>query len=148
MNPLTVEEVLYLHYRIIGRTGGRYGVRTPALLASAVARPFTRVGGRDVYPTPFDKAGILLSGLVASKCFRDGNEKVAVAAAVLLLHRFGWRLEKTAGLPALVAAVAAGTCGWRGVSAWLREQSRPRERVDAGSLPDIGNGMGKMFSGE
>jgi death-on-curing protein len=138
---MTVEEVLYLHYRLISRTGGRHGVRAPALLTSAVARPFTRVGGRDVYPTPFDKAGILLSGLVASRCFRDGNEMLAVAAAVLLLHRFGWRLEKAAGLPALVAAVAAGTCDWRGVSAWLRENSRPRAEAAAGTPAETGSGV-------
>ncbi|MDI6631051.1 MAG: Fic family protein [Thermoanaerobacteraceae bacterium] len=138
---MTVEEVLYLHYRLISRTGGRHGVRAPALLASAVARPFARVRGQDVYPTPFDKAGILLFGLIANRCFRDGNEMLAVAAAVLLLHRFGWRLEKTAGLPALVAAVAAGTCDWRGVSAWLRENGRPLAEVAAGAPAETGNGV-------
>jgi len=124
MRLLTIEEVLYLHYRIVKRMGGRCGVRSPALLAGAVARPFAQVRGQDVYPTPFDKAGVLLAGIISCKAFYDCNDMTAVGAALLLLRRFGLRIEAGPELPGLVAAVAEGTCDWRWAAAWLQENSR------------------------
>lgn len=124
MSYLSIEEVLYLHYRIVKRMGGRHGVRAPALLASAVARPFAQVGGQDVYPTPFDKAGVLLAGIISCKAFYDCNDLTAIGAAVLLMQRFGLRIEAGPELQGLVAAVTERPCDWRLSAAWLQENSR------------------------
>ena len=118
MKPLTVEEVLYLHYRLMAREGGQHGVRIPDFLASALARPFMQVRERDVYPTAFDKAGVLMYSLAAAKCFREGNELTAVAAALMLLDRSGFKVENVAGLAAL--AFKATGLGWRDFSAWFQ----------------------------
>ncbi|MEW6446900.1 MAG: Fic family protein [Bacillota bacterium] len=132
MKPLRVEEVLYLHYRIAKQTGGRYEVRSPALLGGAVARPFAQVRGQDVYPTPFDKAAVLLVGIISCKPFYDCNDTAAVGAALLLLQRFGFKVKANPELPGLAAAVADGMGDWRRVAAWLREHSRPKEDAAAG----------------
>lgn len=126
MKLLTVEEVLYLHHRIISRTGGQHGVRIPAFLARAVERPFAQVCGRDVYPSAFEKAGILLCSLIASKCFRNGNKQTAAAAVLLFLDRAGLRLKDTAGLAVLVSEVARGFRRWRDVADWLRENTEQK----------------------
>lgn len=132
MKRLKIEEVLYLHYRIVKEMGGRYGVRSPALLASAVARPFAQVRGRDVYPTPFEKAGVLLAGIVSCKTFYDCNNIAAVGAGVLLMRQFGFKTTAGPELTVLVQAVADGTCDWRRAAAWLREHSRRQEDAAAG----------------
>ncbi|MEW6183294.1 MAG: Fic family protein [Bacillota bacterium] len=131
MKPLTVEKVLYLHHRIISRTGGQHGVRIPAFLDRAVGRPFTQVRGRDVYPSDVDKAGILLCGLIAGRCFRNGNKQTAVAAALLFLDSSGLRLKDAAGLDVLVSEVAKGRRGWRDVAEWLRERAEEKTKPAA-----------------
>lgn len=47
---------LYVHDRIIERTGGRHGIRDIALLESALARPFATFDGRDLYPDAFARS--------------------------------------------------------------------------------------------
>ncbi len=63
MKALTVEQVLFLHARLIEETGGAHGVRDLSLLESAVARPWSTFGGRDLYPNLFFKAAALMDSL-------------------------------------------------------------------------------------
>lgn len=132
MKLLTVEEVLYLHYRITREIGGRQGVRAAALLQRALERPCATVGGTELYPAPFEKAAVLLTGVLAGKPFYDNNAPTAFAAAFLLLDRFGWRVQSATGLAEMVAA--AGKGDWRAVAAWLRARSRPKEEEVAVAL--------------
>ncbi|MGQ9512989.1 type II toxin-antitoxin system death-on-curing family toxin [Thermodesulfitimonas sp.] len=125
MKPLTVEEVLYLHYRITKKIGGRQGVRALSLLQSALERPCITMGGRELYPAPFEKAAVLLTGILAGKPFYDNNAPTALAAALLLLGRFSLRVQPATGLGEMLAA--AGKGDWRAVAAWLRGRSRPEE---------------------
>jgi death-on-curing protein len=125
MKPLTVEEVLYLHYRITKEIGGRQGVRALALLQRALERPCTTVGGRELYPAPFEKAAVLLTGILAGKPFYDNNAPTAFAAALLLLDRLGLRVQSATGLAEMLAV--AGKGDWRTVAAWLRGRSRPKK---------------------
>ena len=123
MSAISLEEVLYLHYRLTSKFGGLdndQGVRLPVLLAAALSRPFARVNGRDIYSTPFDKAGILLFGLISAQCFRQNNEQTAIAAALLLLDKLGYRLSKSASITQLAALVEQGT-DWRKISLWFKE---------------------------
>jgi len=59
MNYLTVEQVLFLHARLIEETGGGHGARDIALLESAVTRPQATFDGWDLYPDLFSKAAAL-----------------------------------------------------------------------------------------
>lgn len=45
MNWISVEELLLIHERVIAETGGARGIANPGALESALARPFTSVGG-------------------------------------------------------------------------------------------------------
>jgi death-on-curing protein len=47
---LTVEQVLFLHARLIAETGGSHGVRDLGLLQSAIARPQVSFDGNNLYP--------------------------------------------------------------------------------------------------
>jgi death-on-curing protein len=60
-------------------------VRDVGLLASAVARPQTSVGGEDAYPTVWLKAAALLESVVGNHALVDGNKRLGwIAVAVFL----------------------------------------------------------------
>ena len=81
MTYLTVEQVLFIHMRLIAETGGSPGLRDLGLLASAVARPQATFGGEDLYPDLLSKAAALMDSLVRNHPFVDGNKRVGITAA-------------------------------------------------------------------
>lgn len=67
--------------------GGTLEVRDWGLLESALARPAATVFGADAYPTVFEKAAALMLSLVGNHALVDGNKRMGLACAVLLLHK-------------------------------------------------------------
>ena len=61
-------------------------IRDVGLLASAVARPQTTVGGEDAYPTMWLKAAALLQSVVGNHALVDGNERLGWLSAEVLLE--------------------------------------------------------------
>ena len=92
MNYLAVEQVLFIHARLISETGGMHGVLELGLLLSAVARPQATFDGQDLYPDIFSKAAALLESLVGNHAFVDGNKRTAITSAGLFLGINGYRL--------------------------------------------------------
>lgn len=92
MDRLSVEQILFLHDRLIRRTGGSHGVRDVGLLESAAARPFATFGGEDLHPGLLLKASALFDGLIRNHPFVDGNKRIAIAAASLFLIRNGRKM--------------------------------------------------------
>lgn len=92
MDRLSVEQILFLHDRLIRETGGSHGVRDVGLLESAAARPFATFGGEDLHPGLLQKAAALFDGLIRNHPFVDGNKRIAIAAASLFLIRNGRRM--------------------------------------------------------
>jgi death-on-curing protein len=125
MTYLTVEQVLFLHGRLIEETGGSHGVRDIALLQSAVARPQATFEGEELYPDVFFKAAALMESLVGSHPFVDGNKRTGVVAAGIFLTRNGWTLEvSNPGLEDFVLRVAGGELGVGEIAQWLGQHSR------------------------
>jgi death-on-curing protein len=89
---LTVQQVLFIHARLIETTGGEHGVRDLGLLQSAVFRPQATFDGVELYGDLFDKAAALLISLAQNHPFVDGNKRTAITAAGLFLRQNGWRL--------------------------------------------------------
>jgi death-on-curing protein len=92
MNYLAVEQVLFIHARLISETGGMHGVLDLGLLLSAVARPQATFDGQDLYPDLFSKAAALLESLVGNHAFVDGNKRTAITSAGIFLRINGYRL--------------------------------------------------------
>jgi death on curing protein len=84
----TVEEVLFLHRRLLMRFGGQEGIRDMGLLESALARP--RSG---YYASLSEQAAALLQSLALNHAFVDGNERVAFATMAVFLRLHGFRLN-------------------------------------------------------
>ena len=76
MKTLTIQQVLFIHSRLITETGGTAGLRDIGLLESAMARPFASFDGKDLYPGLFAKASAMLDSLVNNHPFLDGNKRV------------------------------------------------------------------------
>ncbi len=92
MMYLTVEQVLFVHARLIAETGGEHGIIDLGLLQSAVARPQATFDTQDLYPDLFSKAAALLESLIGNHAFVDGNKRTAITAAGLFLRLNGYRL--------------------------------------------------------
>jgi death-on-curing protein len=65
-------------------------IRDPGLLDSALHRPQSRFGGKDVYPTVPLKAAALLHSLVRNHPLVDGNKRLAWLVTVIFLDLNGW----------------------------------------------------------
>ena len=92
---LSVEQVLFLHDRLIEETGGEHGVRDLGGLESALARPQAAFGDTEFYADVFTKAAVLMDGLTRNHAFIDGNKRISVSTAVLFLQVNSYRLTAT-----------------------------------------------------
>ena len=106
MIDLTLAELVHVAERTLGSS---VGVRDHGLLQSALARPRATVFGNDAYPELDDKAAALLHSLARNHALVDGNERLALAAAIAFLGINGRRLTLTNDDASdLVMSVAAG----------------------------------------
>lgn len=69
------------------------GVRDMKLLESAAARPFQSVGQADAYKNIFDRAAALFHSIINNHPFHNGNKRVALVAAQVLLDGEGYWLD-------------------------------------------------------
>jgi death-on-curing protein len=68
----------------VARTGGV--VRDMGLLEAAAARPRASAFGQDAYPTLAHQAAALLHSIAQSQALLDGNKRLALGAALLMLR--------------------------------------------------------------
>lgn len=78
MKYLTVEQVLFIHARLVSEISGTHGVRDLGLLESAVARPQATFEGNDLYSDIFSKAAALMESLIGNHPFVDGNKRTGM----------------------------------------------------------------------
>lgn len=90
---LTPEQVTALHDRALARHGGKFGIRDPGALASALAQPAMEAFGVELYPSLVEKAAALLFFLHRNHTFVDGNKRTAYAATAVFLLVNGTKLN-------------------------------------------------------
>lgn len=123
MTYLTIEQVLFLHARLIEETGGSHGVRELNLLASAVARPKATFAG-ELYPDLFSKAAALIDSLIRNHPFVDGNKRTGIASGALFLVQNGRRLTATnSELERFTRRIAESKSDISEIAAWLEAHS-------------------------
>ncbi len=122
MQYLSLEEVLFLHARIIATSGGSQGLRDAGALESALAQPQMTFGGEDLYPTMVDKAAALGFSLIGNHPFVDGNKRVGYEALKIFLKKNGKSVQADVDdAERVVLGVAAGEVGREELVAWLGE---------------------------
>lgn len=118
---LSVEQVLFLHDRLIEETGGQHGVRDLGGLQSALARPQAVFADTEFHPDVFSKAAVLLDGLTRNHPFLDGNKRISIATAALFLELNGYRVTTTnADLEEFTIHVTTMKPGLDEITEWFR----------------------------
>lgn len=121
MRYLTLSEILDLHRKIIGQTGGANGVLNLGSLESALAQPRMTFAGTDLYPTIAEKASALGFSLIQNHPFVDGNKRTGHAAIEVFLVLNGFEIQATVSeQERVILEVASGEMKRERFTEWLR----------------------------
>lgn len=74
MTYLSVEQVLFIHSRLIDTSGGNHDIRDIGLLQSSTERPKATFKGKDLYADVFHKAAALMESLIKNHLFLSGTK--------------------------------------------------------------------------
>lgn len=125
----TPEDILVIHAKIIDEIGGSHGIRDLNLLISVTNRPKTAFGGKEMYPTIFDKAATYLEGLVKYHVFVDGNKRTAIAASARFLSINGFELSASnKEVEEFVLKIATHKQEIAEIAAWFKKHSKKAEK--------------------
>ena len=123
MQSLTLNQILYLHNRIIESTGGASGIRDLKLLESSLAQPFMTFDGKDLYGSIIEKAGALGFSLIMNHAFIDGNKRIGHAAMELFLYLNGFEIESDyKEQENIILEVASGNIARKEFIDWLKNK--------------------------
>ena len=110
MRYLSVQEILWLHSRVVAQSGGASGLRDLGAVQSAVAQPQAGFGGEYLYPTLATKAAALAHSLIQNHPFVDGNKRIGHAAMEVFLLLNGYEIEASVDeQEETIISVASGT---------------------------------------
>jgi death-on-curing protein len=115
---LSLEEVLVIHERQLGRFGGAAGIRDQGMLESALSRP--RNKWEYEHADIVELAAAYAFGIARNHPFVDGNKRVAflTMAAFLRLNNVHFAPSQEAATAAILA-LAAGEIDESGFARWL-----------------------------
>jgi len=122
---LTFEQVLAIHDNQIELYGGTHGIRELSLLESAVMRPQTTFAGRDLYPTLFEKAAVLMHSLVMNHPFIDGNKRTGIVSALTFFEINGFKISsKQEELKHLSLKLESKRINLQDLADWFKKHSK------------------------
>lgn len=120
---ITIEEALHIHDILIDEFGGSTGLRDTKLLKSALARPEQTFDGKDLYPTPIEKAAAILESIVVNHPFIDGNKRTGYILFRLYLLKAGLDIVASQDDKYdLVISIADGSKNIDHIIAWSNEK--------------------------
>ena len=121
---LTSDAIIAVHRELIASYGGAPGLRAPALLESALARPKHLAAYSRGVTVP-KLAAAYASGLLRNHPFVDGNKRTAFAAMIVFLELNGWKLASSeAEETAMVLDAAAGKIEERRWTTWVMQSAK------------------------
>jgi len=124
---LTLSEVLELHRRVIGQSGGALGVLNLSALESALAQPRMTFGGKDLYPSIVEKAAALGCSLIQNHPFLDGNKRTGHAAMEVFLFLNDFEIQSSVDeQETIILQVASGEMDREAFTGWLRDHVTAR----------------------
>src|SRR3989344_3308734 len=130
MRYLMAQELLVLHALVIEETGGSDGVRDVSLVASAVAKPQTSFGGKELYSGIFLKAAVLLEAVVNYHAFVDGNKRTGFVATARFLSLNGYTFSgSNKDVEKTVLLIATKEMQVRNIAVWLKKNSKKNSKI-------------------
>ena len=119
----TVDAVIAIHSEVLAAHGGRPGMRSRALLESAVAAPQASMMGALMISDPIEIAAAYLFYLCSNNPFVDGNKRAALATCLVFLSQNNLLREETLAVDdweSLTLAVASGSISRKDATQTLR----------------------------
>lgn len=86
---LDIDEVIQIHEKLIGLTGGMFGIRDRGALESSLAQPKMIAFGKERFPNLIEKAAAYCFFIVRNHPFFDGNKRTGLVAAITFLLDHG-----------------------------------------------------------
>ncbi len=126
---LTVDHIVELHRLALTLgNGGRDGVRSHHLLASAALQPYQSLFGQDAYPTVPEKAAAHAFFIAENQPFVDGNKRTAALALTVFLDLNGYDLIEAhdTELAEVLNALGSGEIDEGAFFTWVCERARHR----------------------
>ncbi|WP_321018795.1 type II toxin-antitoxin system death-on-curing family toxin [Eisenbergiella porci] len=121
MINLTIDEITYLHEKLIQNTGGMSGIRDIGMLESAVYSAMQSFGDEEVYPTPIERAARLAYSVTMNHPFMDGNKRTGMLVMLMTLKLNHIAIEYTQQeLIYLGLSVADGSNGYEEILNWIK----------------------------
>ncbi len=121
MQLLTLEQVLTLHKRVIGQSGGATGIRNQDGLESALAQPYMSFANQELYPTIIEKVAALGFSLISNHPFVDGNKRIGHAAIEVTLLMNSYEIQADVDVQeAVILAVAASEMNRQALLEWIQ----------------------------
>ncbi len=120
MNWINLADLVLVHEQVIDATGGVHGIINPAALESALVRPFTSLGGEDMFPNLWSKVAALIHSIITFHPFADGNKRTALIAADVCLKLNGFKLVASEGTAPFFWAIARGEKSLEEIITWLK----------------------------
>jgi death-on-curing protein len=119
---LSLSQILFLHQRLIQKSGGTTGLRDMAALESAVAQPKMTFDEKDLYPSLTDKAVALGYSLIKNHPFIDGNKRICHAAMEVFLVINGYEIvASVADQEEIILKLATGKMERAELVHWLKD---------------------------
>ncbi len=118
-------DILMLHELSIADYGGANEIRDRNLLLSAIARPFQTFDGKELYPTPIEKAAAIGESLIINHPFVDGNKRTAFLSMIALLNES--RIEFLADAKetySFVVGMSKGENNFEAIVIWLKAHTK------------------------
>jgi len=128
MKWLDLDDIELIHMQIIDASGGSQGIRDRGRVESALAAIQQEVFGKELYSTIFEKAAVLLRGIIADHPFIDGNKRTGMMSALIFINLNGYDTAELADkdLEDFAVRVAVEHLDVSAVAEWLQKNSRKR----------------------
>jgi len=120
LNWINLADLVLVHEQVIDATGGVHGIINPAALESALVRPFTSLGGEDMFPNLWSKVAALIHSIITFHPFADGNKRTALIAADVCLKLNGFKLVASEETAPFFWAIARGEKSLEEIITWLK----------------------------
>jgi death-on-curing protein len=126
MKWLNLEDIELIHMQIIDASGGSQGVRSRGRIESVIASMRQEVFSEELYPTIFEKAAVLLRGIVADHPFIDGNKRTGTMSALIFLNLNGYDTSALSDkeLEDFAVRAAVERLEIPVIAAWLKSKSQ------------------------
>ena len=124
---ISVKDALRIHKILIDKFGGIEGIRDEGFLESAINRPFATFEGKDLYPSPVDKAAALIESIIMNHPFLDGNKRIGYVLMRLVLMKYGLDIEATQDDKYIfVVKISKGELNIDKIKQWIGKWTKPR----------------------